>query len=469
MIQPTPVRANDRDPGASRVAHYRDVIVAGDPGLMRLRLAIRASGTAAVAALVLSSVASVVGLPSSVTIVGAAIAMLGTVVLSDATLDQEKTTLALVPLVVGVMVVLATLAAPSVWASTSAFCVVIFCAVYVRRYGPRATALGVMAFLGYFFALYFNDGVASIPWTEGAIVVGIAITYVVRFAIVRERPQHVLEYTLRAFDARARVIFDDLAELAVASDGTTRRRISRRIRRGMIRLNETALALEDQVGANRAAAAAAATDAVVDAVSAWVGAMFARELAVETLADAIRELSGAGVSKPGRRELVLLARGLREIVDRRRARHHASAAIRHLVAACASHEPSLHATCRTATRAVHTLAAFDPWPSPAATGDRALSLLSTGAPLPAGPATVSDDALSPTMRLAIQATIAGALSMFAGRQISGRGSEPSGQWAVWWAASSRRNSSGATRILHSLSSSSGYSARITPTGGPTRG
>jgi uncharacterized membrane protein YccC len=394
---------------AWRPAHYRDVVLASDPGLMRLRLAIRTSGTAALSALVLSAIAARVGQPSTATIIGAAIAMLGTVVLSDATLAQEKVTLALMPVVAGVTVVLGTVAAPNAWVSTATFCAVIFAAVYVRRYGPRATALGLIAFMGYFFSLYFNGGVRSIPWDEGALVVATAIAYLVRFGLVRERPQQVLEQTLRAFEARARVIFDDLAVLADSSNATRRRRLSRRIQRATLRLNETALALEDQVGASHIGAAP-------DAVSSWVGLIFDRELAVETLADAVRELSGTRASAADRRDLVLLARTLRRIGDG--ARPDLATAVRHLAAVCDRREPPHDGTCHIAMRAICTFATLDPWPTPAATGDRAPSLLGAGgAPIP--PTTPDEsDVLSPTIRLAIQATVAGALSIVAGRLIS---------------------------------------------------
>lgn len=410
-----PIWSSVRDRGARHVAHYRDVVVAGDPGLMRLRLAIRASATAAAAAVVLSGIATRVGQPSTVTILGAAIAMLGTVLLSDATLGAEKKTLALMPLVAGGTVLLGTMAAPNVWASTAAFCAVIFVAVYVRRYGPRESALGTIGFMGYFFSLYFSTSfrgsVVSIPWTEGAIIVATAIAYLVRFDIVRERPQQVLESTLRAFEARARIIFDDLAVLAEESDVTKRRRISRRLHRGTTRLNETALALEDQVGANRGAG-------VAEPVRSWVELIFDIELAVETLADAIRELSGAGVFEEGRRHLVGLAHALRQIVGRMRSPVAREEAMRRLYAANTAREPPLFDTWQTAMHTVHVLDTLDPWPPPTATGDRAQSLIGSGGPSITWVAGATRDRLSPTVRLAIQATVAGALSMFVGRQIS---------------------------------------------------
>ena len=400
---------------AACVAHVSDVVVASDPGLMRLRLAIRASATAAVSALVLSRLAAWTGHPVSVTIIGVAIGMLGTVVLSDATLEDEKKTLALVPLVAGAAAALAMLTASSVWASSGGFCAVIFASVYVRRYGVRATALGVIAFIGYFFALYFasyfGGGVSAIPWTEGAIVLSGAIAYVIRFGVVRERPQAVLEETLLAFEARARVMFDDLAVLAMASGAGTRHRVSRRIRRAAIRLNETALALGDQVGADRA-------DAVADAAAPWVAVIFDMEMAVNTLAEAIRELSGPGVFDEGRRHLADLAGALRQLVGRTRVPHARAKADGHLYAGCTAREPALHATCRDAHHAIHALDTCRPWPHPTACGDRAQSLLGAGAPLVAPVPRPPGEWFSPPLRLAIQATIAGGLSMVAGRQIS---------------------------------------------------
>ena len=58
------------------------------------------------------------------------------------------------------------------------FVVVVFAAVYLRRFGSRGRALGMVAFMAYFFTLYLRAGISELPWMIGAVVVGTVCTFV---------------------------------------------------------------------------------------------------------------------------------------------------------------------------------------------------------------------------------------------------------------------------------------------------
>ena len=51
-------------------------------------------------------------------------------------------------------IILATLVAPVPWLAIVVLCVLVFVVVYMRRFGPRGSAVGLLAFMGYFLALY---------------------------------------------------------------------------------------------------------------------------------------------------------------------------------------------------------------------------------------------------------------------------------------------------------------------------
>ena len=51
------------------------------------------------------------------------------------------------------------------------FVLVVFTAVYVRRFGPRGTALGMVTFMSYFFSLYLRAKFSELPWLIGATLV----------------------------------------------------------------------------------------------------------------------------------------------------------------------------------------------------------------------------------------------------------------------------------------------------------
>ena len=49
-------------------------------------------------------------------------------------------------------------------ASDVVFVAVVFAAVYVRRFGARGRALGMVAFMSYFFTLYLRASLSELPW-----------------------------------------------------------------------------------------------------------------------------------------------------------------------------------------------------------------------------------------------------------------------------------------------------------------
>ena len=72
----------------------------------------------------------------------------------------------------------AALLAPDQLASDIVFGVVVFIAVYIRRFGPRGRALGMVAFMAYFFNLFLRAGVHELPWMIVAVLVGTLSTFV---------------------------------------------------------------------------------------------------------------------------------------------------------------------------------------------------------------------------------------------------------------------------------------------------
>ncbi len=82
------------------------------------------------------------------------------------------------------------------------FVVLIFCAVFVRRFGDRGTALGLIGFQVYFVSLFVGADVSVLPGLLGAIAVAFACSAVVRFAVVPSTPAGVLQRLRQAFRAR---------------------------------------------------------------------------------------------------------------------------------------------------------------------------------------------------------------------------------------------------------------------------
>lgn len=213
--------------------HAWDLLLASDPGLARVYLALRATLTAAFAALVLAGLSHALGQPFRLALLGVSVSITGTAFIQDAGRRAQMITAALLPIPALASLALATPLIAHPMAASLAFVAVMFASVAVRRFGPRGMSLGMVAFLAYLFAFFFRASVALLPWISLALVIALATGLVVRFYVVRDRPERALVHTERAFLASVRVV---LRQLADASSGEPWPRVAgrRRLRGALV-------------------------------------------------------------------------------------------------------------------------------------------------------------------------------------------------------------------------------------------
>lgn len=221
----------------------RDRLVAADPGLTRLFMAIRATAAVGVALAILLAVARWQHLPLTVPLVGAALGMTWAIAVNDPDRRQQRITTLLLWLPAAAMLTLGTYTAPSRFISDALFVVVLFASVYIRRYGPRGFAIGMVGVLAFFFSFFLRATFAQLPWLLFALAVTTLSTYVLRFFIFTDRPDYAFRSAMAAFRARQRLIAATLHEAALV--GTWTRPLQRRMNHHIFRLNETAIALDD--------------------------------------------------------------------------------------------------------------------------------------------------------------------------------------------------------------------------------
>lgn len=221
----------------------RDRLVAADPGLTRFHMAARATSAVASALGVLLLVAHWEHLPLTVPLVGAALGMTWAIAVNDPDPREQRITTLLLWLPAAAMLTLGTFTAGNRVLCDALFVAVLFGSVYIRRYGPRAFAVGMVCVLAFFFALFLRASFAQLPWLLFALAVTTVCTYVLRFYVLPDRPEHAFRSALAAFRARQRLIAATLAEAAAC--GAWPRRLQRRINHHVFRLNETAIALDD--------------------------------------------------------------------------------------------------------------------------------------------------------------------------------------------------------------------------------
>lgn len=228
--------------GRSVRVELRDRIAASDPGLLRLTAGLR---TVASIALTLAALALLrAGVPHLVA--GSISAMAATFAIREKERSGQAVTLALGLPVALASVSLGALLNSRVVAGDIFFVLLIFCAVYGRRFGDRGTALGLIGFQVYFLSLFVGATVPALPQLYGAIILAFVCSAVVRFALVPVTPAGILDRLRRAFRARlAQVIEAQIALLD--ADPDDREKALEEVRRRTAALHETAIMIQGRL------------------------------------------------------------------------------------------------------------------------------------------------------------------------------------------------------------------------------
>jgi len=173
-----PERSAARTPGAGRAETLRtlgDRLVASDPGLNRLRMAVKALVAVASTLAVEWVFVTVTGQTVLIAVlIGAVVAMMGSMALNDATVAGKAVTAVFIPVAIAVGMLPGTALAADHTAPLVVFVVVMFAAVFVRRFGPRFFIYGFLAWMGYFFSVIMGGGFAAVPELIEAVAIAAA-------------------------------------------------------------------------------------------------------------------------------------------------------------------------------------------------------------------------------------------------------------------------------------------------------
>jgi uncharacterized membrane protein YccC len=183
---------------AERLKAARAMLLASDPGLSRLRMASRVTLTLLAVALALVGLHAVVPLPVAAYGIAVITALQGALVIRDAGSRQRAVTRAWCGLVGLAAVAVAILLEPRPLVSDGFFLVLVFAAVYARKYGPRWNAAGMFGFMCYFMGSYLHPALSDLPGVAAAVVLSGAIAHLVRNVVLPERRQAEFRRTLAA-------------------------------------------------------------------------------------------------------------------------------------------------------------------------------------------------------------------------------------------------------------------------------
>ncbi|MDD7921379.1 FUSC family protein [Actinomycetospora callitridis] len=219
-----------------------------DPGLTRLRLAAIAVTSMIVAVAVVAVLRALLDPSEPVTVLlfTGVLAMISNLAVNEPTLPRRRTTTALLILPAAASTVAGAFVAPYPIASAVSFVVVMVVAVWVRRYGPRGFALGMAAFMPFFFTQFLKVAPAQVPWLLVAVVVGVSSTLLLRGVVFAERPARTLRRMVTAFRARAHALVGEIDDVLVElpREGPDEGDLES-VRKARARLQEVALLVED--------------------------------------------------------------------------------------------------------------------------------------------------------------------------------------------------------------------------------
>ncbi|MFF5966628.1 FUSC family protein [Streptomyces collinus] len=231
-----------RAAGRAVRARLRDRIAASDPGLLRLTAGLRTVGAISLTLAVLS----LLGADVHLLVAGAMAAMVATFAIREKQPAAQAVTLAL-----GLPVALASVSLGAVLNSRLLvgdvfFVVLIFCAVYGRRFGDRGTALGLIGFQIYFLSLFVGATASTLPALCGAMTVAFCSSSLMRFAVVPATPTGVLLRLRLAFRARLAQLVAAQVELLDAPADEMDKALEA-VREGTARLHETAMMIQGRL------------------------------------------------------------------------------------------------------------------------------------------------------------------------------------------------------------------------------
>ncbi|MEV1290795.1 FUSC family protein [Pseudonocardia sp. NPDC049635] len=222
----------------------RSWAAAVDPGRTRLHMAAVATAAMIVAALAAEGVRTLTGRPVTTLLFAVVLAMVSNLAVNEPTLSRRRVTTALMALPAAGSATLAVLLSPYPIPSDVVFVLVMAGAVAVRRFGPRGAALGMAAFMPYFFVLFLQAVPADLPFLLTGVVIGIGSTFLLRCVVFTRRVENVIDALVRAFEARLHALLLAAGEVLRAPPGGADLGA---LLRAQTRLNETALLVADRL------------------------------------------------------------------------------------------------------------------------------------------------------------------------------------------------------------------------------
>ncbi|WP_405592149.1 FUSC family protein [Streptomyces sp. NBC_01190] len=219
-----------------------DRYAASDPGLLRLVAGLRTVGAVAVTLLALR----MLGIGVTELVAGALAAAVATIAIRDRRVSDQALTLGLALPASLLSVTLGSVLNPHIVAGDIFFVLLIFAAAYLRRFGDRGGAVGLVTFQSYFLSLFVHATVSKLPGLYLAVAIAFAGSAIMRFALIPESPERTLGRLSLAFRARTGQLIATQLDVLEAEPDRLEGLVAD-LRKDTARLHETALMIQTRL------------------------------------------------------------------------------------------------------------------------------------------------------------------------------------------------------------------------------
>lgn len=194
-----------------------------DPAYLNLKNAVRGTLAVVVAFTLCSRLSLLMGF------MGGMLALLSSILVSDLyRRPQIITNLVMIPVSL-VSLIFAIVLSDHHDSQLIVFSLFTFTAIYIRKFGIRWLALGIISFMSYFLPLFFPLKTEQLPLICLTVLISILCSFLFRFYILPDKPEIVLRNYIRTWNR----LYLDLAQMV--KDGK---------RPSLVRLNELTLLIE---------------------------------------------------------------------------------------------------------------------------------------------------------------------------------------------------------------------------------
>jgi hypothetical protein len=220
-------------------------LATSDPGLVRLTLAARGTLSVFLTAVAALLGARLLGAPLQEFAAGVTLSMMGPFLMRELTQRQRQRTLLTLMLSAGAATVGTALLHGHGPAGDSCFLVLVFLCFLLHPRSPRMVGVGLVAVVTSYVGLYLGLPPATLPVQLLSLVLATPVIAFACFVAVPLNPAATLRRTVAAAQGRAAQVLRSAGRItgeAPAPGGAIKR-----LRRDLVRLNEAALAADDQL------------------------------------------------------------------------------------------------------------------------------------------------------------------------------------------------------------------------------